>query len=84
MKKFKGVLQNSEIPANSGFMQLFSLRKIRGICPQHRGSGPPVPTHGSTDFIKYQSLVTGSTTQIKPIEPISQLLISVVHHQTDG
>jgi hypothetical protein len=24
-----------------GFMELFSLRKICRICPQHRGSGPP-------------------------------------------
>jgi hypothetical protein len=54
-------------------MELFSLRKIRRICPQHRGPGPPVPAHGSTDFIKCQPLATGSTAQIKPIEPVSLL-----------
>jgi hypothetical protein len=43
------------------FMELFSLRKIHRICPQHRGPGPPAPAHGSTDFIKRRSLATGST-----------------------
>jgi hypothetical protein len=42
------------------------------------------PTHGSTDFIKRQSLTTGSTTQIKPIKSVSWLLISIVHHRSDG
>jgi hypothetical protein len=59
-----------------GFMELFSLRKIRRICPQHRGLGPPTLAHGSTDFIKRRPLATGSTTQIKPIESVSRLLIS--------
>jgi hypothetical protein len=57
-------------------MKLFSLRKICRICPQHRGSGPPAPAHGSTDFIKCQSLVTRSMARIKPIELVSWLLIS--------
>jgi hypothetical protein len=65
-------------------MELFSLRKIRRICPQHRVPGPPVSAHGSTDFIKHRSLATGSTTQIKLIESVSPLLISVVHHRSDG
>jgi hypothetical protein len=55
------------------FVELFSLRKISRICPQHRGSGPPAPAHGSMDFIKCQSLVTRSMAQIKPIEPIRRL-----------
>jgi hypothetical protein len=46
--------------------------------------GPPVPGHGSTDFIKCRSLATGSTAQIKPIESVSRLLISVVHHRSDS
>jgi hypothetical protein len=65
-------------------MELFSLRKIRRICPQHSRPGPPAPAHGSTDFIKRRSLVTGSTAQIKPIEPVSRLLISVVHHRSNS
>jgi hypothetical protein len=64
-------------------MELFSL-KIRRICPWHRGPGPPAPAHGSTDFIKRRSLATRSTTQIKPIEPVPRLLISVVHRRSDG
>jgi hypothetical protein len=36
----------------SGFMELFSIRKIRRICPQHHGPGPPALAHESTDFIK--------------------------------
>jgi hypothetical protein len=67
-----------------GFMELFSLRKIRRIYQQHHGPGPPAPAHGSTEFIKRRSLVTGSTSQIKPIEPVSRLLISVVHRRSDG
>jgi hypothetical protein len=54
-------------------MELFSLRKIRRICPQHRGPGPPAPAHGSTDFIKRWSLAIGSTARIKPIESVSLL-----------
>jgi hypothetical protein len=54
-------------------MELFYLRKIRRICPQHRGPGPPVPAHGSMDFIKCWALATGSTAQIKPIESASLL-----------
>jgi hypothetical protein len=65
-------------------MELFSLRKIHRICPRHRGLGPPPLAHGSTDFIKRRSLVTGSTAQIKLIEPVSRLLISVVHRRSDG
>jgi hypothetical protein len=40
--------------------------------------------HGSTDFIKHRSLVTGSTTRIKPIESVSRLLISAIHRRSDG
>jgi hypothetical protein len=36
----------------SGFIELFSLRKISRICPQHRRPGPPTPAHGSTEFIE--------------------------------
>jgi hypothetical protein len=56
-----------------GFMELFSLRKICRICPQHRGPGPPAPAHGSTDFIKRWPLATESTARIKPIESVSLL-----------
>jgi hypothetical protein len=68
----------------SGFMELFFLRKISRICPQHRGPDPPAPAHGSTDFIKRRSLATGSMAQIKPIESVSRHLISDVHHLFDG
>jgi hypothetical protein len=54
-------------------MQLFSLRKIRRICPQHRGPDPPSPTHGPTDFIKRRSLVFISTAQIESSESVSLL-----------
>jgi hypothetical protein len=57
----------------SGFMELFSLRKIRRIRPRHRGPGPPAPSHRSTDFIKCWPLATGSTVRIKPIESVSLL-----------
>jgi hypothetical protein len=43
-----------------------------------------VSAHGSTDFLKHQSLAFGSTAQIEPGESVSRLLISVVHHQSDG
>jgi hypothetical protein len=65
-------------------MELFFLRKIHRICPQHRGPGPSAPAHGSTDFIKRRPLASGSTARIKPIELVSQLLISIVHHRSDG
>jgi hypothetical protein len=80
MKSSGVFLQNSEVPAILGFMELFSLRKIRRICPRHRGPDPPALAHGSTDFIKCRSLVTGSTAQIKPIKPVSRLLISDIHY----
>jgi hypothetical protein len=67
-----------------GFMELFSLRKIRRICPRQRGPDPPASADRSTDFIKCRSLVTGSTTQIKLIKPVSRLLISAVHYRSDG
>jgi hypothetical protein len=56
-------------------MELFSLRKIRGICPRGYGPGPLVLAHGSMDFIKCRSLATRSTARIKPVESVSQLLI---------
>jgi hypothetical protein len=49
-------------------MELFSLRKIRRICPHHRGPDPPSPAHGPTDFIKHRPLVSGSTTRIESSE----------------
>jgi hypothetical protein len=67
-----------------GFMKLFSLRKICRICPQHRGPGPLAPAHRSTDFIKHRLLLTGMTAQIKPIELVCWLPISVVHRRSDG
>jgi hypothetical protein len=77
-------LQNSEVLAISGFMKLFSLRKIRRICPRLRGPGPPALAHGSTNFIKCRLLASGSMAQIEPSESVSRLLISVVHHRSDG
>jgi hypothetical protein len=56
-----------------GFIKLFSLRKIRTICPQHRGPDPPSPTHGPMDFIKRQLLVSGLTAQIESSESVSLL-----------
>jgi hypothetical protein len=67
-----------------GFMELFFLRKIRRICPQHRGPGPPAPAHGSTDFIKRRSLASGSTARFESSEPVSQLLIWAIHRRSDG
>jgi hypothetical protein len=67
-----------------GFMELFSLRKIHRICPRYRGPGPLAPAHGSTNFNKCRSLASESTTQIKPSESVSRLLISAVHHRSDG
>jgi hypothetical protein len=54
-------------------MELFSLRKIRRICPQHCGPDPPSPAHGPTDFIKCRPLVSGLTAQIESSELISLL-----------
>jgi hypothetical protein len=54
-------------------MELFSLRKIHRICPRGFGPGPPVSAHGSVGFIKRRLLATGS-----------RLLISAVHHRSDG
>jgi hypothetical protein len=54
-------------------MELFSLRKIRRICPRHRGPGPPALAHRSMDFIKCWLLATRSTARIKPIESVSLL-----------
>jgi hypothetical protein len=65
-------------------MELFFLRKIHRICPRHRGPGPPTPADGSMNFIKRQPLASGSMAQIDPSEPLSRLLISVVHHRSDG
>jgi hypothetical protein len=47
-------------------------------------TGPLVSAHEFMGFIKCRSLATGSTTRIKPSEPLSRLLISVVHHRSDG
>jgi hypothetical protein len=65
-------------------LEIFSLRKIGRICPRGCGPGPPASAHGSTDFLKCQSLAFRSTARIEPSEPISRLLISTVHHQSDG
>jgi hypothetical protein len=54
-------------------MELFSLRKIRRICPQHRGLDPPSSAHGPTDFIKRRPLVFGSTARIESSESVSLL-----------
>jgi hypothetical protein len=65
-------------------MELFSLRKIHRICPQGCGPCPPASAQGSTDFIKHRLLASGLTAQIEPSEPISWLLLSVVHHRSNG
>jgi hypothetical protein len=65
-------------------MELFSLRKIRRICPRHRGPGPPAPAHRFMNFIKHRPLATGLTAQIDTSESVSRLLILVVHHRSDG
>jgi hypothetical protein len=54
-------------------MELFSLRKMCRICPQHRGPDPPSPAHGPTDFIKRWLLVFGSTARIESSESVSLL-----------
>jgi hypothetical protein len=59
-------------------MELFSLRKIRRICPRGCGPGPPASAYGSTDFIKRRSLATGSIARIKPIESVSRLLTGMI------
>jgi hypothetical protein len=65
-------------------MELFSLRKIRRICPRHRGPGPLVLAHRSMNIIKRRPLAFGSTTQIEPSKSVSRLLIPAVHHRSDG
>jgi hypothetical protein len=62
-------------------MELFSLRKI---CAQHREPSPPASAHRSMDFIKHRPLASGWTAWIEPSEPVSRLLISVVHRRSDG
>jgi hypothetical protein len=54
------------------------------VCPRGCGPGPPALVHRSTDFIKRRPLASRSMTQIEPSEPVSRLLISAVHHQSDG
>jgi hypothetical protein len=68
----------------SEFTNLFSLREIRRICPRGCGPGPPASAHGSMGFIKCQPLATRSMAWIKPNEPLSRLIISTVHHRSDG
>jgi hypothetical protein len=65
-------------------MDLFSLRKIHRICPQHRGPGPPVPAHGFMDFITRRPLASGSMARIESSKPVSWLLVSAVHRRSDG
>jgi hypothetical protein len=65
-------------------MKLFSVRKFRRIYPRLCGLGPPAAAHGSTNFIKRRLLASWSTAQIEPSESISRLLISAVHHRSDG
>jgi hypothetical protein len=78
--KISGVfLQNSEIPTIFGIYGIIFLRKIRRMCPRHRGQGPLAPAHGSTDFIKCRSLASGSTARIESSELVSRLLISIAH-----
>jgi hypothetical protein len=67
-----------------GFMELFSLRKIHRICPRGCGPGLPASAHGSMNIIKCRPLAFRSMAQIEPGEPLSQLLISTVHHRSDG
>jgi hypothetical protein len=76
-------LLNSEVPMIFRIYGIIVLKKICRICPRHCGPGPPALDHRSTDFIKRQSLATISMAQIKPIESVSRLLISVVHHRSD-
>jgi hypothetical protein len=54
-------------------MELFFLRKIRKICPQHREPDPSSPAHRPTDFIKRRLLLSGSTTRIESSESVSLL-----------
>jgi hypothetical protein len=69
---------------SSDFPDLFSLRDICRICPWGCGPGPPVSAHGSTNSIKRRSLATESMALIKSSELVSRLLISAVHHRSDG
>jgi hypothetical protein len=85
MKKFRVFLQNFVVPAIFRIYGIIFLKKIieyvhSTVDRVHQRA----PAHGSTDFIKRRSLATGSTAQIKPIELASRLLISVVHHQSNG
>jgi hypothetical protein len=57
----------------SGFMELFSLRKICRIYPQHRGLDPSSLAHWPTDFSKCQPLVSGSMARIVSSESVSLL-----------
>jgi hypothetical protein len=68
----------------SGFTDSFFLREIHRICPRDCGPGPPASAHGSTGFIKHRPLIQRSTSKIYHREGISQLLISIVHHRSDG
>jgi hypothetical protein len=65
-------------------MELFPIRKIRRICPRHRGPDPSASAHGSMNFIKRRPLAFGLMAQIERSEPLSRLLISAVHHWSDG
>jgi hypothetical protein len=67
-----------------GFTDLFSLREIRRICPRDCGPSPPASVHGSTGFIKCRSLIQRSASKIYHREGVSRLLISIVHHRSDG
>jgi hypothetical protein len=67
-----------------GIYGIIFLKKIRRICPRHCGPGPPVSAHGSTNFIECRSLATRSMAQIDPSETVSRLLISAVHHRSNG
>jgi hypothetical protein len=84
-EKFQGCFcKISRFQWFSGFMELFSLRKIHRIRPRGCGLGPPASAHGSTDFNKHRSLASGSTAQIELSEPVSRFLISVVQHRSNG
>jgi hypothetical protein len=74
MKKFRGIFcKILRFQQFSRFMELFSLRKIRRICPQHHGPDPPSLAHGPTDFIKRRLLVFGSSARIESSESVSLL-----------
>jgi hypothetical protein len=79
MKKFRDVLQNSEVPAIFGIYEIILHKKN-----PYNMSTALVDPHESTDFIKCRLLATGSMARIKPSEYVSRLLILVVHHRSDG